>query len=82
MTTAAVTEADLMREFLLKMAQTMLANKAEGASEVRHTSVPQGVSPSATTSQEEPHPSPSLNELRSELDKIARELSLELGRKH
>lgn len=71
-----------MREFLLKMAQTMLSSKAEGATETRHDAPPQAMAPSsAAPGKTEASHKPSIDELRSELDKITRELNLELGRK-
>lgn len=97
-TMPSVRDIELMRELLLKMAETMASTMKVAETMATHVSAreaeahhaPQILeSPSHTVLQKEPAPTPkeegvsrrlSIDELRTELDKIAQELSIELGR--
>ncbi|MFZ5535864.1 MAG: hypothetical protein ACOZAP_00065 [Pseudomonadota bacterium] len=81
--TPSARDLDLMRELLLKLAETMAAREGTGGAEARHDPTPQAPPPSPLMPAKEDEATGrrlSIDELRSELDKIAQELSIELGR--
>lgn len=81
--TPSAKDLDLMRELLLKLAETMAAREGAGAAEARPEPAPQAptpLPPAVSKEDETAGRKLSIDELRSELDKIAQELSIELGR--
>ncbi|MGK0673791.1 MAG: hypothetical protein ABWU16_03920 [Halothiobacillaceae bacterium] len=84
-TTAAApsaAELEFMRELLLELIKIIPSSKTEETTKVHHGDRSQTAPPSsAAPSRAEASHKPSIDELRSELDKLTRELNLELGRR-
>ncbi|MEW6729566.1 MAG: hypothetical protein AB1332_09520 [Pseudomonadota bacterium] len=81
--TPAAKDLELIRELLLKMAETMATREAGGdhaAAPTHQTPTPQASSADPAKGHEATGQRLSIDDLRAELDKIAQELSIELGR--